>query len=126
MKKKWTCCLLAFGITVLGGKTFCQEMEVKLKGADSQKLQIQAPDFEITNGSEEIAGTPFNEKAKALEAWQQACKSWENNLKANAEKNHHELISFNCGKAKVEKDNFLFSYDSTGTYKVKVRVRDKK
>jgi hypothetical protein len=86
-------------------------------------------DWEILSGEEEISGEPTAGTSAARKSWNDACKEWKAELKAN-NKDGQVLVA-NCGKPKFEKDEAfgagagIYTYTSNGTYKIKTRIRDK-
>ncbi len=79
-------------------------------------------DYEVEAGSEEIAGEPVAGAKESLASWKQACAEWKKDMR---EMNQGQLLSLSCGTPKGTKDqNLLMTQTSTGTYKIKVKVRD--
>lgn len=86
-------------------------------------------DFEIISGSEEISGDPTSGTKEARTSWKEACAEWKKELKEN-NKDGQVLVA-SCGPATFTKDDTsgagsgIYTYKSNGTYKIKVRIRDK-
>jgi len=86
-------------------------------------------DFEIISGAEEISGDPTSGTKEARTSWKEACAEWKKELKEN-NKDGQVLVA-SCGSAAFTKDDTsgagsgIYTYKSNGTYKIKVRIRDK-
>jgi len=82
------------------------------------------PDFEIVNGTDEVAGEPSASVKDAYEKWKAECKDWKNEFKANNKDNI--VIAMNCGAAKIDSTGVgLKMYKSLATYKIKTKVRNR-
>ncbi len=82
------------------------------------------PNYEVVNGSEEIAGDPNFHEREAYTSWKTACDDFKKELK---EMNKERLMSVSCGRAKLirgAESNTSYSYVSSATYKLLVRIRD--
>jgi hypothetical protein len=81
------------------------------------------PDYKILEDSEEVAGDPSAGRQESYDSWKKACADWKKELK---DANGDRLISSNCGRPRVEKDSVTFQTTqvSTGTYRLKVSVRN--
>lgn len=117
--------LLLLILTLNAGVAIAQKVEFKVDNTDLPN-KLSPPDFEIVNGQVEIAGEPLNDKPKAFQAWKAACAEWEAKLRDSNKDKDDKIMDVSCGTATVEKDQFLFTYTSTGRYKIKTRIRDKK
>lgn len=86
---------------------------------------IQPNDFEIVSGSDEIMGDPSAGTKDALASWKTACADWKKDLKETNKDN--SIVAVSCGSPKQEAQKDIavgtYVYKSTGTYKIKVRVR---
>lgn len=87
------------------------------------KTFFNPPEYKILEGSEEIAGDPFNDKNEAYKSWKQACDDWKKELKAN---NGDKVIVSSCGRPHMEEEKVTFEKTqiSTGNYKIKVLIRE--
>lgn len=89
---------------------------------------IQPNDFEIVSGSDEVMGDPSAGHKDAYASWKTACADWKKDLRESNKEN--SIVTLNCGSPKQEaqKDVSIgtYVYKSTGTYKIKVRVRAQK
>jgi len=92
------------------------------------KLGInQPPDYEVIEDSEEIVGDPVAGTKASYESWKNACKDWKKEVRDNNVGS--QVISLNCGVAKMEKDGTgsgVYTYKSTGKYRIRVKIRDPK
>ncbi|MBS1983619.1 MAG: hypothetical protein JST16_05550 [Bdellovibrionales bacterium] len=79
------------------------------------------PDYQIIEGREEIAGDPTADRKQALASWKEACAEWKSSLK---DMNKGNIITLNCGVSTVEKKEYLFTVQSVGTYRLRVRIKD--
>jgi len=83
---------------------------------------LDPPDYRIDSGSEEITGDPVAGQDGSYESWKKACADWKKDLR---EMNGKALIALSCGSPRASRDkSMLVTQTSTGTYKLKVRVRD--
>jgi hypothetical protein len=89
------------------------------KGDKSRSLE---PDFEINSGTEEISGDPVAGKQESYLSWKKACADWKKDMR---EMNGAALVSLSCGTPRADRDSSSrVTQTSTGTYKLKVRIRD--
>ena len=93
------------------------------KGESIEKLVPPAPDFQIVDGNDDIAGSPVMVRDSAHEAWRNACKEWKETLRNLNKEN--QILAMHCGAPKPEKDGDQWVFRSAGTYKLKVRIREK-
>jgi hypothetical protein len=101
--------------------------DVPTQGDTSIVIKKGAPasqphrDFEVESGTEEITGDPAASAKEAMDSWKQACAEWKKEM---GEMNAGQLLALSCGTPRAEKDkNFRTTQSSTGTYKVKVKVK---
>ena len=85
--------------------------------------ETQCVAFEVIDGKEEVTGDPEFDRAKAHTSWKTACAEWKKEMREMNKDN--QILTLNCNGAKASKDTDRHSYHSTGTYKIKVRVREK-
>lgn len=84
--------------------------------------------YEIISGDEEVSGDPTAGTKEAYASWKEACKEWKKEIKEN-NKDGKVLIA-SCGSASFTKDDTsgagsgVYTYKSSGKYKVRVRLRD--
>jgi hypothetical protein len=92
------------------------------KGPVGQAL-FNPPEYKIVEGTEEIAGDPYNDKNEAYKSWKQACDDWKKELKAN---NGDRVIVASCGRPHMDEEHTTFEKTdvSTGSYKLKVLIRE--
>lgn len=92
------------------------------KGAPDTTLL--PPDYEIVNGDDEITGDPDTDRKAAYASWKQACAEWRANMREMNKEN--PVITLNCNSPAMSKEEYNLVYKSKGTYKMKVRIRDRK
>lgn len=89
------------------------------KGRDSAKTE---PDYRIESGTEEISGDPVAGQEESYMTWKAACNEWKKDMR---EMNGKALIALSCGTPRSVRDkSSRVTQSSTGTYKLKVRVRE--
>jgi hypothetical protein len=87
------------------------------KGKNTQR------NYEITESHDDIAGDPQILIKDARDSWKQACADWKKEAKEDNKDN--QVIFISCGVAKCEKkDATEITCVSSGTVKVKTRIRD--
>ncbi len=80
------------------------------------------PDYRVDSGTEEISGDPVAGQDGSYESWKKACADWKKDMR---EMNGKSLITLSCGTPHASRDkSMLVTQSSTGTYKLKIRVRD--
>lgn len=84
----------------------------------------QCVDYEILSGNEEVFGVPEYDRSKAYASWKTACNEWKQSMKDMNKEN--QLLTLNCSSPKPTKEEERFTFQSNATYRVKVKVRDKK
>ncbi len=87
-------------------------------------LTQDCTEYEILDGKDEIAGDLNYARGGAMTAWKQACKEWKTSMKEMNKDN--QILSLNCNSPTADKDGDQFVYKSNGTYKMKVKIREKK
>jgi hypothetical protein len=129
--------ILAVGILAFGLSLAALADEAKLKvdtssTEDTSILVHKGPiplvspspmELKIMEESDEITGDPDSDRLTAYKSWKEACAQWKKELKENNGKN---LISSSCGTPHVNQDSVTFAKTnvSTGTYKLKVSIKD--
>src|SRR5687768_5705341 len=124
-----------FALALTGLQATAQKPSLNLEGvptSEDTSITIEKgksslrseKDFEIVEGSDEIAGDPVNESPKALANWKAECAEWKRNMREMNRNN--EILTLNSGTSTEFKEGFLFTRKSLGNYKLKVRVRDSK
>jgi len=88
------------------------------KGAQDTRQTV----FEIVSGKSDIMGDPDMSFKKARTSWKQACNSWKSEMKELNKNNR--LLVLNCNRPKREQEGTLYVYSSTGSYKMKVKVKE--
>ena len=91
------------------------------KGRDSG---VGGPDYEIVAGTDDISGDPENERKAAYANWKRACTEWRASMKELNREN--QILTLNCNQPKMKKEDYFITYQSLGSYKLRVRVREHK
>jgi hypothetical protein len=87
------------------------------KGADAG-----TQDFEVVSGNEDVVGEPSPSNRGSYSSWKTACADWKKEMRELNKEN--ALIALNCNAPTAEKDaNGLTTHKSSGTYKMRVRVK---
>ncbi|MEK6774485.1 MAG: hypothetical protein AABY64_11125 [Bdellovibrionota bacterium] len=79
-----------------------------------------APQYEITQGDEEITADPAPLLAQARTNWKKSCADWKKELKENNQGN--QVISSNCGSMMCAASGGETTCKSKANYKVKIKV----
>ena len=79
------------------------------------------PDFEIIAGDGEIFGDPEMGQKASFASWKVACENWKKELKELNKGNH--ILVINCNSPTSTQSNGLMTFQSRGTYKIKVPMR---
>jgi hypothetical protein len=88
------------------------------KGADAG-----TQDFEVVSGNEDVVGEPKPSNRESYASWKAACAEWKKEMRELNKEN--SLLALNCNAASKEKDeNGQTTYKSTGSYKMRVRVKN--
>ena len=89
---------------------------------NAERGQTRLPrDYEVITGEEEVIGDPSNIDDQARKNWKQACAEWQGQMK---ELNKGNILALSCGRPIKTKDSFNISFESKGSYKLRVRIRD--
>jgi hypothetical protein len=87
------------------------------KGADAG-----TQDFEVVSGNEDVVGEPKPSNREAYASWKAACAEWKKEMRELNKEN--SVIALNCNASTKEKDeNGLTTHKSSGTYKMRVRLK---
>jgi hypothetical protein len=120
---------LALSTLLLSVGVFAQTAAVKDIPADGDttisvsKGKNTQPNYEVTNGTDEISGDPQILSKDARESWKQACTDWKKEMRENNKDN--QIISLSCGTPKCDKkDATEITCTSTATSKIKTKIRD--
>ncbi len=84
----------------------------------------QCVDYQIIDGTEEVSGDPAYDRGEAFSSWKSACDEWKKSMKEMNKGN--QIITLNCNSGKASKEDDRFAFVSTGSYKLKTKVREKK
>jgi len=84
----------------------------------------QCIDYTILEGNEEITGNPEYDRGEAFSSWKSACAEWKASMKDLNKGN--QILTLNCNAGKALKEDDRVTYVSSGTYKIKTKIRDKK
>jgi hypothetical protein len=86
--------------------------------------RLTNPDYEIVSGSEEIPGDPAPGLKESYASWKQACAEWK---KEKRELNPGQVLTLHCGTPTREtQPDHQIVQKSTGSYKLRVKIRDSK
>jgi len=118
-----------FLVNVASAKT--QGMKLKDVPVDSDTSIIikkgtpadQCVEYQIVDGADEISGEPEYDKGEAMGSWKKACADWKTSMRDMNKGN--QLITLNCNSAKSVKEDDRYTVTSNGTYKMKLKIRDK-
>ncbi len=78
------------------------------------------PQYEVTQGDEEITADPAPLLAQARVNWKKSCADWKKELKENNQGN--QVITSNCGSMACAASNGETTCKSKANYKVKIKV----
>jgi hypothetical protein len=79
-------------------------------------------EYRIDSGTEEISGDPISGQQGSYDSWKKACAEWKKEMR---EMNGKTLITLSCGTPRASRDKTsLVTQASTGSYKIKVRIRE--
>lgn len=78
-------------------------------------------EFEIVNGSGDIAGDQSPLSRGAKDSWKKACDEWKAEIKDLNKENM--VLAINCGQPNCKKEAHGSSCSSVGTYQLKVRMK---
>lgn len=83
---------------------------------------LYLPDFKIVNGSDDIIGDPVAGYQESFASWKKSCADWKKDLR---NMNPGQLLSISCGRPSTRRaEAGMMLVESTGTYRLKVRIRD--
>lgn len=97
-----------------------QETTISIKKGSPSSNSNQA-EYQITEGNGEIAGDAELMSKTARESWKKACKEWKEEVKDLNKEN--QVLILNCNNPICSKTGGESVCVSTGTYKLKVRVK---
>lgn len=89
-----------------------------------KNLSLTPPDYDIVSDREDVVGEPENDRKKAYDNWKTACADWKRTLREMNKDN--SILAMNCNQPAMQKDDYYLTFKSVGTYKMKVRIRDRK
>ncbi|MBX3033207.1 MAG: hypothetical protein KF865_04720 [Bdellovibrionaceae bacterium] len=122
--------LAAFLIPLsLGLTASAQEMGVKVNKIDASEdttisikkgRQAEEIKFEITEGSDELAGDPAPLQKEARSNWKKACDEWKKEMKELNQEN--KLLTLSCGSPQCSTTAMETVCKSTTKHKIKVRL----
>ena len=96
-----------------------EDTSVIIKKGSSSSL---GPEFEIVSGTGEILGDPTLGAKDAYSNWKSACDDWKKETRELNKEN--QVLALSCNAPDRSQENGQHMYRSTGTYKLKVRIRD--
>jgi WXXGXW repeat (2 copies) len=80
-------------------------------------LNLHAQNFEIIDGTANVAGKPSSSPNQARENWTAACDQWKSETKDLNKSN--EVMMLSCENPACTSDNAMFSCSSQASFKVK-------
>ena len=83
----------------------------------------QCVEYQVLDGVEEISGDPEYDKGEAMGSWKTACKEWKASMKEMNKGN--QILTLHCNTPKTNKEDDRHTVVSSGTYKIKTKIRDK-
>lgn len=106
---------------VVGVQTDSNSPYTKIEVRKSGRPEMR-PAFEITEGTDDIAGDPAPLALDARTSWKEACKTWKNELKELNKENH--ILTLSCGNPTCAREEALTLCSSKTKYKIKTRINE--
>lgn len=97
-----------------------QDTSIEIKKGTSSK---QCVEYQIIDGKDEVFGEAQKERAQAYTSWKTACTEWKNNMREMNKEN--QILQLNCNNPESTKAEYLITFKSEGTYKIKTKIKDK-
>jgi hypothetical protein len=91
---------------------------IEIRKGDKSKIDNK---YEITEGTDEVAGDSAPLMAAARTSWKKACDGWKKEFKDLNKDN--QILSMNCGKPTCTRTEMESVCTSDAKYKLKVQVR---
>lgn len=82
------------------------------------------PDYDVITDKDEIFGDPSTNRSEAYTSWKSACQEWRKEMRDMNKEN--QILTLNCNSPTLQKDEYIYTFKSMGTFKIRVRIRDKK
>jgi hypothetical protein len=120
--------ILVICLSFIASAAFAQTMGIKdipANGDTTIKIQKGAQtdsEYQITTGEEEIEGDPAPLLKDARDNWKKACADWKKETKESNSK-ENQILSVNCGSMKCGTVAMESTCRSTGTHKMKVKIK---
>lgn len=118
---------------LLGTEVWAEKAGVKVSDIDAKEdtsiiIKKGAPidqcvQYEIVSGNEEVFGTSEFDRTKAYASWKTACNEWKQSMREMNKGNN--VITLNCNSPQITKEDDRYTYQSSGTYKIKLKMKDK-
>lgn len=81
-------------------------------------------EYQIIDGQDEIFGTPEYDRTRAYSSWKSACADWKKSMKEmNTDR---QLLTLNCSSPAQSREGELITYKSSGVYKMRVQLKERK
>lgn len=100
------------------------DTSIVIKKGDVNAL-IQCVEYQIIDGSEDLSGEPALVKNVAQKSWKVACNDWKKETKELNSNAKNVVLAINCGSSGAVQEGENWVYRSHGTYKLKVKIREK-
>ncbi len=81
-------------------------------------------EYSIVDGHEDVFGSPDFDRAKAYGGWKTACNEWKQSMRELNKEN--SILSLSCAAPTGGKESDQWVFKGIGTYKIRVKTRDKK
>lgn len=91
------------------------------KGAPTADSCVE---YQILTGNEEINGDAEYDRGKAYANWKIACAEWKKSMKELNKDN--QFLTLSCGTTKGLKEDERHVFQSSGSYKLKTKIKDSK
>jgi hypothetical protein len=100
-----------------------EDTSIVIKKGDVLSTTTNAIHYELVDGKEDVVSDPDYDRNKARMSWKTECAQWKAQTKELNKDG--QLIGLSCGSPHIEKEGNKWVFTSTGTYKVKVKMREK-
>lgn len=115
-------------LSLISFTAFAQDVSVKgVNASEDTTIQIKKgaqnldKQFEIVEGNEEVSGEPATLLKEARDNWKKACNEWKKETKEMNKEN--QVLTLSCGTMSCTTAAMESSCVSTGTHKIKTKVR---
>lgn len=109
---------LAQTVDVKGVETGSQDSTtIEIRKGEKAKTNLE---WEVHDGTSEIAGDPQSGTKEARAAWRRACDEWKKDFRSDNKENR--IINVTCGTPTCGGDATNKTCTSTASYKVKTKI----